>query len=88
MRDRINYLKLSTDASQALQHLAIEGFNYQEAYMTNIDLQKVLDEQNNNRIDYPVIPLINEESDVIYLEHSPTSHKLPDQIMILTNNEK
>jgi hypothetical protein len=73
VRDKINSLKVSIQASEALQHLAIEGFNYQEAYMTTMDLQKVLDEQNNNKINYPVIPLVNEESDVIDLEHSPTS---------------
>ena len=73
VRDKINSLKVSIQASEALQHLAIEGFNYQEAYMTTIDLQKVLDEQNNNRMGYPVIPLVNEESEVIDFEHSPTS---------------
>ena len=89
VRDKINSLKVSIQASEALQHLAIEGFNYQEAYLTNIDLQKVLDEQNNNRMDYPVIPLVNEESEVIDLEHSPTSIiNYQDQIMIHTNNEK
>jgi len=72
MRDKINSLKVSIQASTALQHLAIEGFNYQEAYMTSMDLQKVLDEQNNNRIDYPVIPLVSEESEVIDLERSLT----------------
>lgn len=70
VRDKINSLKVSIQASDALQHLAIEGFNYQEAYMTNIDLQKILDEQDKNRIDYPAIPLINEEPEVIDLEHS------------------
>jgi hypothetical protein len=53
--------------------LAIEGFNYQEAYITNIELQKVLNERDKHRIEYPVIPLINEESEVIDLEHSHTS---------------
>ena len=73
VRDKINSLKVSIQASEALQHLAIEGFNYQEAYMTNIDLQKVLDDQNKHRMDYPVIPLVNEESEVIDLESSISS---------------
>jgi hypothetical protein len=71
LRDKINSLKVSISASQALQHLAIEGFNYQETYMTNIELQHVIDDQNKHRMDYPVIPLVNEESEVIDLEHSP-----------------
>jgi hypothetical protein len=72
VRDKINSLKVSIQASSALQHLAIEGFNYHEAYMTNIDLQKIMDEQNKNRMDYPVIPLVNEEPEVINFECSST----------------
>ncbi len=73
VRDKINSLKVSIQASESLQHLAIEGFNYQEAYMTNIELQHVIDDQNKHRMDYPVIPLVNEESEVIDLEYSLTS---------------
>lgn len=35
-------------------------------------LQKMLDEQNNNRIDYPVIHLANKEPEIIDLESSLT----------------
>lgn len=69
--DKINSLKVSIQASAALQQLAIEGFNYQEAYLTNIDSQKILDEQDKNRMDYLVIPVTNKESEVIDVEHSP-----------------
>ena len=77
MRDKINSLKVSIQASTALQHLAIEGFNYQEAYTTTLELKRVMDGQgnnNNNRMDYPVIPLLNEESEIIDLEQTSASN--------------
>ena len=39
--------------------------------MTNIELQKIVDQQDKKRIDYPAIPLINEESEFRDLESSP-----------------